>query len=68
MTKAPIIDRLELTRRKFSRVEDVTTYDGIEDFPDTGIHGDTCPNCGQKTLLHESGCAKCPSCGWSACG
>ena len=48
MTKAPIIDRIELTRRKFRAVQDVTPYDGIEDFPDTSIHGDTCPNCGQN--------------------
>lgn len=25
-----------------------------------------CPNCGSQ-LIHESGCAHCPNCGWSAC-
>ena len=36
--------------------------------PDPDIHGDICPHCGQKTLLHEEGCVKCTSCAWSACG
>ena len=36
--------------------------------PEPDIHGDICPNCGQKTLIHESGCVKCTSCAWSACG
>ena len=28
---------------------------------------DLCPDCGVK-LWHESGCAYCPSCGFSECG
>ena len=68
MTKAKTIDRLELTRKKFSKVQGITLYDGIENFPDTGIHGDICPNCGQKMLLHESSCVRCLACKWSACG
>ena len=26
-----------------------------------------CPEC-QSVLMHESGCATCPSCAWSKCG
>ena len=36
--------------------------------PEPDIHGDICPHCGQKTLLHEEGCVKCTSCAWSMCG
>ena len=36
--------------------------------PEPDIHGDTCPNCGRTTLVHESSCVKCTSCAWSACG
>lgn len=72
MTKAKIIDRLELTKRKFNRSSsnfDDTPYEGVTELPpEPDIHGDVCPNCGQKTLIHESGCVKCPSCSWSACG
>ena len=72
MTKAKIIDRLELTKRKFNRLSsnfDDTPYEGVNELPpEPDIHGDVCPNCGQKTLIHESGCVKCPSCSWSACG
>ena len=59
MTKARTIDRLELTRKKFG-------LDNLSPEPD--IHGDVCPNCGAKKLIHESGCVKCLNCSWSACG
>lgn len=26
-----------------------------------------CPECGAH-VIHESGCAVCPSCGWGLCG
>ncbi|MDA8145126.1 MAG: hypothetical protein M0Z27_03555, partial [Thermaerobacter sp.] len=26
-----------------------------------------CPSCGMYTLVHEEGCAKCVSCGYSEC-
>lgn len=66
MGKAKIIDRLELTRRKFDNnapkaeaaVEEQEEHFGIS----------KCQNCGQMTLIHEGGCSRCPSCGWSACG
>ena len=29
--------------------------------------GDLCPDCGEATLLHVEGCAKCLSCGYSEC-
>ncbi|QQG44364.1 MAG: adenosylcobalamin-dependent ribonucleoside-diphosphate reductase [Candidatus Roizmanbacteria bacterium] len=32
----------------------------------TGLF-DLCPGCGEATLAHEEGCAKCYSCGYSAC-
>lgn len=28
---------------------------------------DLCPSCGEATLAHEEGCAKCYSCGYAAC-
>ena len=59
--KAKTIDRLELTKKKFSR--------SFEDLPpEPDIHGDICPHCGAKKLIHESGCVKCLNCSWSACG
>ncbi|MBQ4401278.1 MAG: hypothetical protein II832_03845 [Synergistaceae bacterium] len=62
--KAKTIDRLQLTRDKFRHLNIDTS-----DLPqEPNIHGNMCPNCGQNTLIHESGCVKCPSCGWSACG
>ena len=40
-----------------------------DDFPpEPDIHSGECPICGKKTLIHESGCVKCSSCLWSACG
>ena len=65
--KAKTIDRLELTRKKFSqKLEHDFGLDALPPEPD--IHGDTCPNCGAKKLIHESGCVKCLNCSWSACG
>ncbi len=29
--------------------------------------GDVCPACGASAVIHESGCATCKVCGWSAC-
>jgi len=29
--------------------------------------GGACPSCGYEKLVHESGCVKCPNCGWSEC-
>jgi ribonucleoside-diphosphate reductase alpha chain len=26
-----------------------------------------CPNCHEKTLIHEGGCVSCPSCSWTKC-
>lgn len=63
MTKARTIDRLELTRKKFGHK---LNLDDLPPEPD--IHGDTCPYCGAKKLVHESGCVKCLNCSWSACG
>ena len=75
MSKAKTIDRLALTRRKFGKpkdeapvMEDVTPYEDISGYVEPDISGDVCPMCGQHTLIHESGCVKCQSCMWSACG
>ncbi|MEM3670775.1 MAG: adenosylcobalamin-dependent ribonucleoside-diphosphate reductase [Thermoprotei archaeon] len=29
--------------------------------------GETCPNCGEKTLINENGCLNCKTCGYSKC-
>lgn len=29
--------------------------------------GDLCPECGKATFIHEEGCQKCSSCGFSKC-
>lgn len=76
MARAKTIDRLELTKRSsaYLRNRDKNKEPQsptISDIPpDIDIHalGDVCPMCGQHTLIHESGCVKCPSCQWSACG
>jgi ribonucleoside-diphosphate reductase alpha chain len=34
----------------------------------TQIKGQTCPECGQKTLVYQEGCLKCNNCGYSRCG
>lgn len=31
------------------------------------IPGESCPECGQETVVHEGGCKRCTSCGWSPC-
>lgn len=83
MAKAKTIDRLALTlshsthlRRKSRKPNPDAPPETKSDIPisdippDIDIHalGDVCPMCGQHTLVHESGCVKCPSCSWSACG
>ena len=61
MTKAKTLDRLELTRKKFSRNQQQHQEQQEE-------HGlQVCPNCGSKALRLDSGCMSCLSCGWSAC-
>lgn len=34
----------------------------------TKAKGQTCPNCGQETLIYQEGCLICTSCGTSRCG
>jgi ribonucleoside-diphosphate reductase alpha chain len=34
----------------------------------TQISEQTCPTCGQKTLVYQEGCLTCKSCGYSRCG
>ncbi len=34
----------------------------------TEINGQSCPSCGQKSLVYQEGCLSCKSCGYSRCG
>lgn len=34
----------------------------------TKLNGQTCPNCGQETLIYQEGCLICTACGTSKCG
>ena len=71
MTKAKTIDRLELTRKKFSNTQQETQNEaqtGSQEQQEEHYGLSTCPNCEQMTLIHDGGCSHCPSCGWSACG
>ena len=34
----------------------------------TKANGQTCPNCGQETLVYQEGCLICTNCGTSRCG
>ena len=34
----------------------------------TRASGQTCPNCGQETLVYQEGCLICTNCGTSKCG
>ena len=71
MSKAKTIDRLELTRKKFAKQLglDDTSHETHQEVPKEEHFGvSTCPMCEQMTLIHEGGCSRCPSCGWSACG
>lgn len=34
----------------------------------TEISEQTCPSCGQKSLVYQEGCLSCKSCGYSKCG
>jgi len=31
------------------------------------MQGGTCPDCGENSIIYESGCFKCTSCGYSKC-
>ena len=74
--KAKTIDRLELTRQKFSRSQNETPQEAkqgnnpeaLDDAQTEHFGLSTCPNCEQLTLIHEGGCEHCTNCGWSACG
>ena len=68
--KAKPIDRLELTRRKFSNVnnndQDLPNQENQENQELQGLQ--ECPMCKNKSLKLDGGCMSCLSCGWSACG
>ena len=71
MTKAKTIDRLELTRKKFSgslneHTEKVEQETQVQQEEHYGLS--ICPECGQMTLIHEGGCEHCSNCSYSKCG
>ena len=70
MSKAKTIDRLELTRKKFAKQLglDDAQHEAPKNEHEEHFGVSTCPMCEQLTLIHEGGCSRCPSCGWSACG
>ena len=74
MSKAKTIDRLELTRKKFAKqlgLDDSASeakHEAPKEEHEEHYGVSSCPMCGQMTLIHEGGCSRCPSCGWSACG
>ncbi len=43
-----------------------TTQPSLMEHPATDKY-DLCPSCGEVSLVHEEGCTKCYSCGYSAC-
>ena len=65
-------ERMYLTYLKYPRMRPEgwkPSNTAIQDLPpEPDVNGDTCPICGSETLIHESGCVKCSSCLWSACG
>ena len=73
MAKAKTLDRLELTRRKFAHAkehsENTTPHKTLSEI--TGLpplsNLTVCPECGSESVIHESGCERCLTCGWSAC-
>ena len=70
MAKAPTIDRLKLTAKKFGwldGMDKVPAAKGIEDLPpEPEVKGDVCPMCGGE-LIRWEGCFRCTKCGWSKC-
>ncbi|MBQ3585219.1 MAG: hypothetical protein II964_00765 [Synergistaceae bacterium] len=65
MTKATPIDRIELTRRKFSHWK--LENGEIIKVENDNHRGDICPRCGKHTLIHTEDCERCTSCGYDAC-
>jgi len=41
--------------------------EGTEEKSDRPHHADLCPECGQATLVNQSGCYSCLSCGYAKC-
>ena len=70
MTKAKTIDRLELTRKKFSKSHNETQTEAQEqqELHEEHYGLSICPDCGQMTLIHDGGCEHCSNCTYSRCG
>lgn len=49
--------------------EEENVEEGIKTSPVTLYQGssETCPECGNSTLIHAGRCSTCGSCGWSKC-
>jgi len=56
----------EVMRSIENRTLDVASKLGIR-VEEGRVEEHVCPSCGSEDLIYESGCVKCPSCGWSEC-
>ena len=64
MSKCRIIDRIAYTKGILKFTDDTTSPDLKQ--PDN-IHGEFCPECGQRSLFPDGGCWTCKSCAYSKC-
>ena len=71
MSRAVTIDRLEYTRRRFSKqlgFDEEPPQEKMHRKSQEVEHGlEVCPYCGSRALRLDGGCMSCLSCGWSAC-
>lgn len=66
MPNAKTLDRLELTRQKFSG--SARHIDGQAVPPQHRQGYSICPDCGKETLRHDGSCVICENCSYSKCG
>lgn len=64
MSKCRIIDRIALTKGILKFKDDSQSHDLKKH---DNIHGEICPECGQRSLFPEAGCWSCKSCAYSKC-
>ncbi len=50
-----------------ARAASTTASHAVSSTVSRSTHFDICPDCGAASLVHEEGCKKCYSCGFSAC-
>ncbi|MCR4829737.1 MAG: adenosylcobalamin-dependent ribonucleoside-diphosphate reductase [Bacteroidales bacterium] len=69
----PIPNVVELISKLTFDVDTITTWKNgvaraLRRYIKDGTSTDeTCPDCGQKTVVYSGGCKHCTSCGWSKC-